>query len=95
MYTQFTLLLIAEDLRNNRDKLPEDLSRFESHLRQPVRMHNIREKMQKSGKLTNIVIEKTAEVVNENGINVDPINIYAKTQHVFAEVLLLTFFIIV
>lgn len=74
-----------EDLRNNRDKLPEDLSRFESHLRQPVRMHNIREKMQKSGKLTNIVIENTAEVVNENGINVDPINIYAKTQHVFAE----------
>ena len=55
-------------------------------------MHNIREKMQKSGKLTNIVIENTAEVVNENGINVDPINIYAKTQHVFAEVLLLTFF---
>ena len=54
-------------------------------------MHNIREKMQKSGKLTNIVIENTAEVVNENGINVDPINIYAKTQHVFAEVLLLTF----
>ena len=55
-------------------------------------MHNIREKMQKSGKLTNIVIENTAEVVNENGINVDPINIYAKTQHVFAEVLRLTSF---
>ena len=49
-------------------------------------MHNIREKMQKSGKLQNIVIENNVEVIQENGTNVDPINIYAKTQHVFAEV---------
>ena len=49
-------------------------------------MHNIREKMQKSGKMENIVIENTSEKVEENGVKVDPINVYAKTQHVFAEV---------
>ena len=66
--------------------LPVDISRFESHLKQPVRMHNIREKMQKSGKMENIVIENTSEKVEENGVKVDPINVYAKTQHVSAEV---------
>ena len=66
--------------------LPEDISRFESHLQQPVRMHNIREKMQKSGLMENIVIENTSEKVEEDGVRVDPINVYAKTQHVFAEV---------
>lgn len=65
--------------------LPEDISRFESHLKQPVRMHNIREKMQKSGLMENIVIENTSEKVEEDGVRVDPINVYAKTQHVFAE----------
>ena len=73
--------------KDRKTKLPEDISRFEAHLKQPVRMHNIREKMQKSGKLENIVIENNVEVVKQNnGVNVDPINIYAKTQHVFAEV---------
>ena len=67
------------------EHLPEDISRFESHLKQPVRMHNIREKMQKSGVVENIVIENTSEKVEENGVRVDPINVYAKTQHVFAE----------
>ena len=42
--------------------LPQDLSRFESHLRQPVRMHNIREKMQKSGKFQSIITENNSEV---------------------------------
>ena len=42
--------------------LPTDLSRFESHLRQPVRMHNIREKMQKSGKFQSIITENNSEV---------------------------------
>ena len=49
-------------------------------------MHNIREKMQKSGVMENIVIENTSEKVEEDGVRVDPINVYAKTQHVFAEV---------
>ena len=66
---------------------PADLSRFEAHLKQPVRMHNIRDKMQKSGKFENIQVENDAEVVKtENGIKIDPISIYAKTQHIFAEV---------
>ena len=42
--------------------LPPDLSRFESHLRQPVRMHNIREKMQKSGKFKSIITDNNSEV---------------------------------
>ena len=73
------------------DYLPEDISRFESHLKQPVRMHNIREKMQKSGVMENITIENTSEKVEENGVKVDPIDVYAKTQHVFAEVRVLSF----
>ena len=44
------------------DVLPPDLSRFESHLRQPVRMHNIREKMQKSGKFKSVITENNSEV---------------------------------
>ena len=66
--------------------LPSDISRFESHLKQPVRMHNIREKMQKSGKFQPIITQNNAEVIIENGVSVDPINVYAKTQHVYAEV---------
>ena len=42
--------------------------------------------MQKSGVMENIVIENTSEKVVEDGVRVDPINVYAKTQHVFAEV---------
>ena len=42
--------------------------------------------MQKSGKMNNIVIEGTKELIEENGNKVDPIEVYAKTQHVFAEV---------
>ena len=76
--------LLREDIPAKH--LPEDISRFESHLKQPVRMHNIREKMQKSGVMENIVIENTSEKVEEDGVRVDPINVYAKTQHVFAEV---------
>ena len=75
--------LLKED--SPAEHLPEDISRFESHLKQPVRLHNIREKMQKSGVVENIVIENTSEKVEENGVRVDPINVYAKTQHVFAE----------
>ena len=46
-----------------------------------------RDKMQKSGKFENIQVENDAEVVKtENGIKIDPISIYAKTQHIFAEV---------
>ena len=96
--------LIAEELEEESlEVLPPDLSRFESHLRQPVRMHNIREKMQKSGKFQPIITENNSEVdraglgkesqcqclfqvIIENGISVDPIDVYAKTQHVFAEV---------
>ena len=42
--------------------------------------------MQKSGKMNNIVIEGTKELIEEHGNRVDPIEVYAKTQHVFAEV---------
>lgn len=69
--------------------LPRDISRFESHLKQPVRMHNIREKMQRSGKFNPIITENNSEVIISNGISVDPIDVYAKTQHVYAEVIVL------
>jgi len=64
--------------------LPEAISKFEAHLKQPVRMHNIRDKMQKSGKV-NPVVENGIEVVIENGEKIDPIEVYARTEHVFAE----------
>ena len=74
-----------EQLRCDKlDVLPEDISKFEAHLKQPVRMHNIREKMQKSGKV-NPVLENGIEVVVENGEKVDPIEVYARTEHVFAK----------
>ena len=64
--------------------LPEAISKFEAHLKQPVRMHNIRDKMQKSGKVKP-VLEDGIEVVIDNGEKVDPIEVYARTEHVFAE----------
>ena len=87
-YSQVVLyILIPEELSDQSLKvLPSDISRFESHLKQPVRMHNIREKMQKSGKFQPIITQNNAEVIIENGVSVDPINVYAKTQHVYAEV---------
>ena len=36
--------------------------------------------------MSNIVIEGTKEIIEENGNKIDPIDVYAKTQHVFAEV---------
>ena len=55
--------MFAEELEEaTLEVLPQDLSRLESHLRQPVRMHNIREKMQKSGKFQPIITENNSEV---------------------------------
>jgi len=74
-----------EDLSCDKlETLPEAISKFEAHLKQPVRMHNIRDKMQKSGKV-NPVLENGVEVMIENGEKVDPIEVYARTEHVFAE----------
>ena len=56
-------LMFSEELEEaTLEVLPPDLSRLESHLRQPVRMHNIREKMQKSGKFKSIITENNSEV---------------------------------
>ena len=51
-------------------------------------MHNIRDKMQKSGKFSSdiVIVNNVETVTSENGKQVDPISVYAKTQHVFAEV---------
>ena len=55
--------MLAEELElGTLECLPPDLSRLESHLRQPVRMHNIREKMQKSGKFKSIITDNNSEV---------------------------------
>ena len=50
---------------------PEELAKFEMHLDQPIRMHNIRKRMQQDG-----------FVGSGNG---DPIAEYSRTQHKFAE----------
>lgn len=88
-WTQFCEVDIHRPLeqlqQDGLDCLPPDLSRLEAHLRQPVRMHNIREKMQRAGGLKS-EIEGTAEiVVDTDGRKVDPITVYARTQHVFTE----------
>ena len=62
---------------NLEQELPYELAQFETHLRQPVRLHNIRKRMQQDSS------EQIA--VNENGENVDAILVFAQKQHLFAE----------
>jgi len=55
--------------------LPEDLARLEAHLSQPIRMHNIRDTMHKSGYLDG----------KEKLVDEDPIHAFARDSHVYAE----------
>eukprot|EP00088_Acartia_fossae_P025248 TRINITY_DN2606_c0_g1_i1.p1 TRINITY_DN2606_c0_g1~~TRINITY_DN2606_c0_g1_i1.p1 ORF type:complete len:598 (-),score=84.53 TRINITY_DN2606_c0_g1_i1:198-1991(-) len=57
--------------------LPEELSKFEAHLKQPIRIHNVRKRMQKEKEKENLS-------PNSNG-DIDPILSYAKANHIFAE----------
>jgi len=53
-------------------QLPEELAKYEAHLRQPIRMHNIRKRMQ-------------AENFTSSVDGGDPIIEFARSQHIFAE----------
>jgi len=55
-----------------RVELPEEFAKFEAHLSQPVRMHNIRKRMQR-------------ENFQASNNSQDPINEYARSQHKYAE----------
>ena len=59
---------------------------FEEHLKQPIRVHNIRKRMQKDVSSNTIDVVNGAQVsVNSNGDKVDPIKTYAHSYHVYAE----------
>ena len=83
-WTSFCEIEAASALQGSSEKhvVPETVAKFEAHLRQPVRMHNIRDVMQKSGTIKTKVLEGGKEVA-ENGE--DPVLIFAKESHVFAE----------
>ena len=67
--------------------LPDEFAKFEMHLNQPVRMYNIRKRMQKAKKTKEydekLVIEGLQDSTDIP--NVDPIRNFALTQHVYAE----------
>ena len=67
-----TVLLTAAR-RRQLDAMPEPVAKFETHLAQPVRMHNIRKRMQDEG------------WISEGRDDEDPIVEFAKKKHVFAE----------
>lgn len=66
--------------------LPEELAQFETHMCQPIRMHNIRKRMQQQ-QLNNIIhVEDGCQVsVDVDGVKVDPITMFARAQHLYAE----------
>ena len=65
--------------------LPEEFAKFEMHLSQPIRMFNIRKRMQKAEK-TNQFDRNSDETDRKNGISdLDAIKTFALNQHVYAE----------
>ena len=76
-----------ESLSQGTIPLPEEFAKFEMHLNQPIRMFNIRKRMQKAEKSNEFPINshaKRAEKLNGNNDS-DAIKIFAQTQHVYAE----------
>lgn len=71
--TEETIRTVNDEL-SNVIELSMTFAKFESHLNQPIRMHNIRKRMQK---------EQRSNESKDN--NEDPIKTYALEQHVFAE----------
>jgi hypothetical protein len=66
--------------------LPVELSKFEAHLRQPVRIHNIRKKMAKTHKLKDLNGSTKHWKGGTNGAKKeDPIKAFARENHIFAE----------
>jgi len=85
-FCEIEIPLSVETLMAKETKqLPAELIKFEGHLGQPIRMHNIRDKMQKSGKHQTFVEGNSELVLNEKGDKVDPISVFALEQHIYAE----------
>ena len=83
-WTSFCELEVASAMQNGNKiiNIPEAIAKFEAHLGQPVRMHNIRDVMQKSGTIKTRVVEGGREVAEDGE---DPVLLFAKESHVFAE----------
>ena len=64
--------------------LPEELSKLEMHLAQPAKIHNIRNKMQKSGKHQTFLEGSSEFVISGSGEKVDPISLLAMEEHIYA-----------
>ena len=56
------------------EEIPRQIAQFEVHLGQPVKIHNIRKRMQEDG-----------FVAEHEDAKEDPIYEYARTQHLYAE----------
>lgn len=70
------------------NEIPYELAQFEIHLRQPVKIHNIRKRMQQEQKASSSSENETngrKVSVDKNGLEVDPILAFARTQHFYAE----------
>ena len=66
--------------------LPEEFAKFETHLIQPVRMNNIRKRMQKEESSKKFDKTNPNEVKSESkDLKIDPIKSFALAQHVYAE----------
>lgn len=63
------------------EEIPRQIAQFEVHLGQPVKIHNIRKRMQEDGFVpSSESLSKNVEAKEE-----DPIYEYARTQHLYAE----------
>ena len=66
------------------EEIPRQIAQFEVHLGQPVKIHNIRKRMQEDG----FVPSESSSKGLSNGEEAkkeDPIYEYARTQHLYAE----------
>ena len=82
-WTSFCELEAATAMKKfSEPHIPEAIAKFEAHLGQPVRMHNIRDVMQKSGTIKTKVLEGGREVAEDGE---DPVLLFAKESHIYAE----------
>jgi len=71
----------------SRDEMyyPEEVTQLETHIRQPVRIHNARKRMQDLGTIKTTQQGSFQRTKDAQGKDVDPILLYAQEQHLFAE----------
>jgi len=85
-----------EKQSESKNEIPYELAQFENHLCQPVKIHNIRKRMQQAQQklsekvsVSNNSIQVTSNgaqvILDKNGVEVDPIITFAQSQHLYAE----------